>query len=629
MHTKDNTAERPRTAAEVRWVAPIHGLRLRDSDLMGAKCAGLGELAHLGVEVPAGFAVPCEALDAVAAAARAMGQPPAGTSLPAPLVDAITAAYEALCDTEASPDMAVAVRLSLPSGTPEPAGAHTALNLRGPDAVIEAVRDAWASLFTPEGFVAAGLRGEPLGKVRAAVLVQRMVPSESAGTVRTAMPGSDRILVESAWGLGDALSLGRVRPDRFTLERKSVAILSSEIVQKGTQSLPEPACDTGGPRTRTHAIDAERAVAPSLTPEEVCRLAETALRAESHFGEPVELAFAVEWRHGGRRIRIVGAKGLATVHLPPPAEKAHAPRPAASPVALPATATRILVTLKDATQAEAAAKVTFAEGVGLLPGEALLVSVGPIAADTVDAWAKALGDVATAFAPRPVVYRFQDLGVPAQGGRGLAGILRDAATFRLECRALRLARAGNAELHVMLPFARTVRELRAAKRILEEEGLARGRGLRLWAMCEAPSMVLTIDRFIEEGIDGVEFGDGLAALVLGADLGGASGECRDPLNAAVLRAVAHVVHACTEAGVATSACGDMTATPEVVAALVREGVGQISVSPDRVAATKEMAAEAERRLLLDGARRLHQGRPAVAHAPLAAPLQPAPWWKGA
>ena len=247
----------------------------------------------------------------------------------------------------------------------------------------------------------------------------------------------------------------------------------------------------------------------------------------------------------------------------------------------------------------------------------------------VDAFAEGIRKVAQPFSPRPVVYRFLDFKPdeylhlpggekyekeaghvgpnPLIGYRGCFRYVKEPDIFRLECQAIRKVREefGLRNVHVMLPFVRTVREFRNAKRIMEEEGLRRGPDFRLWIMCEVPSTVLMIDRFIAEGLDGISFGtNDLTMLILGIDRDDASiQEIYDERNPAVLRAMSHVIRTCREAGVTTSVCGQAPSNhPEVVEFLVREGATSMSVNPDKVLETKQLVAAIERKILLDGLR---------------------------
>src|SRR2546422_5701421 len=139
----------------------------------------------------------------------------------------------------------------------------------------------------------------------------------------------------------------------------------------------------------------------------------------------------------------------------------------------------------------------------------------------VDAFAEGVRKVATPFAPRPVVYRCLDfkpdefLGLPGGekyeheaghvgpnpllGYRGCFRYVKEPDIFRLECQAIKKVREEYklTNVHVMLPFVRTLEDFRNAKKSLEEEGLRRRPDFMLWIMCDAPMTDLLIIKFIQ------------------------------------------------------------------------------------------------------------------------------------
>jgi pyruvate,water dikinase len=312
------------------------------------------------------------------------------------------------------------------------------------------------------------------------------------------------------------------------------------------------------------------------------------------------------------------------------------------PTVIPITATKIYVNISLPELAEKVARETHADGVGLLRAEHMMLSVGKHprllieeggGEKMVDAFAEGVRKVATPFAPRPVVYRCLDfkpdefLGLPGGekyerdaghvgpnpllGFRGTFRYVKEPDIFRLECRAIKKVREEYklTNVHVMLPFVRTLEDFRNAKKILEEEGLKRCPDFKLWIMVEVPATVLLIDKFVDEGIDGISFGtNDLTMLILGIDRDDASiQEIYDERNLAVLRAMSHVIRVCSEKGVTTSICGQAPSNyPEVVEFLVREGAVSMSVNPDKVIETKFLVAAIEQKLILEGMRKMRQ-----------------------
>jgi pyruvate,water dikinase len=304
----------------------------------------------------------------------------------------------------------------------------------------------------------------------------------------------------------------------------------------------------------------------------------------------------------------------------------------------PITATKIYVNLSIPEISDKIARDTNADGVGLLRAEHMMLSVGKHprliieeggAEKMVESFADGIRQVAEAFHPRPVIYRFLDfkpdefLGLPGGekyereaghvgpnpmlGYRGCFRYVKEPDIFRLECHAIRKVRDefGLKNVWVMVPFVRTINEFRTAREIMKEEGLVRNPDFKLWIMVEVPSTVLLIDQFIEEGLDGISFGtNDLCMLVLGIDRNDSIvQEIYDERNPAVLRAMSHVIRKCREKGVTTSVCGQAPSNyPEVVEFLVREGTTSMSVNPDKVIETRHLVASIEQRIILDGFR---------------------------
>src|SRR5215472_1397178 len=312
------------------------------------------------------------------------------------------------------------------------------------------------------------------------------------------------------------------------------------------------------------------------------------------------------------------------------------------PTVIPITSTKIYVNISLPELADKVARETHADGVGLLRAEHMMLSVGKHprmlieeggGQKMVDAFAEGVRKVATPFAPKPVIYRCLDfkpdefLGLPGGekyereaghvgpnpllGFRGTFRYVKEPDVFRLECLAIRKVRDEFklTNVHVMLPFVRTLEDFRNAKKILEEEGLKRSPDFKLWIMCEVPATVLLIDKFVDEGIDGISFGtNDLTMLILGIDRDDASiQEIYDERNLAVLRAMSHVIRVCRDAGVTTSICGQAPSNhPEVVEFLVREGAVSMSVNPDKVIETKQLVAAIEQKLILEGMRNMRE-----------------------
>lgn len=339
----------------------------------------------------------------------------------------------------------------------------------------------------------------------------------------------------------------------------------------------------------------------------------------------------------GEMITVDGRRGLVFKGIAVEQEAVKAPVAPLDLSGQAITATKVYVNLSIPEIAKKVAQETNADGVGLLRAEHLMLGIGKHPRllleeggnqVMIDTFSRGIGQVAEAFFPRPVVYRFLDFKPdeflelpggekyerdhvgpnPMIGYRGQYRYMKEDDIYRLELRSIRQAREtmGFTNIWVMLPFVRTLRVFRETVKIMRQEGLDHRANpdFQLWIMVEVPSACFMIDEFCREGIDGVSFGtNDLTMLILGVDRNDASvQELYDERNLGVLRAIAYTIAVCKKHGVSTSICGQAPSVyPDYLEFMIRCGCTSISVNPDAVVPSRRNIAMIEQKIQMEKA----------------------------
>lgn len=229
-----------------------------------------------------------------------------------------------------------------------------------------------------------------------------------------------------------------------------------------------------------------------------------------------------------------------------------------------------------------------------------------------------LAKIAASCYPRQVIVRFSDfksneyanlLGGkyfepdeknPMIGWRGASRYYSDIYknAFGLECKAIKNVREklGLDNITAMIPFCRTIDELKKVYAVMEENGLKRKeKGLQVYLMAELPSNFILAEDFAEH-VDGFSIGSNdLTQLVLGLDRDSAQvAHLYDERNAAVKKMISMLVDAVEGKKVKVGICGQGPSDfPDFAQFLAEAGIDTISVTPDSFAKTVNAVADVE------------------------------------
>lgn len=323
-------------STNIQWYSK---LGMADLDQVGGKNASLGELisqlTDLGVRVPDGFATTADAyrrfLAETGLAERideqlrgldtddtvALAQ--VGTSIrelviaqpfPADLEADIRAAYDELA-AGSGEEASFAVRSSATAeDLPDASFAgqqETFLNVRGIDAVLQAIREVFASLYNDRAIAYRVHHGFEHADVALSAGVQKMVRSDigSSGvmfTVDTESGFPDVVFITSAYGLGEGVVQGAVNPDEFYVHKPTLRAGRPAILTRGVGSKAmkmEYTSDAAVGRTTAFVdVDPDQRRRLSLTDEQVEQLARQALTIEEHYGRPMDIEWGLDGADG-------------------------------------------------------------------------------------------------------------------------------------------------------------------------------------------------------------------------------------------------------------------------------------------------------------------------------------------
>ena len=300
----------------------------------GGKGASLVRLVAAGLPVPGGFIVSTAAyrqyvraneLDAIIASAiaevttaeperlvtasQAIDAAFSRAQVPAEVERAVLAAYAGLPGDAP----AVAVRSSATAeDLPDLSFAgqqETFLNMRGGEAVLDAVKRCWASLWTPRAISYRAQHDVETDGVGMAVVVQLLVPAESAGVLFTAHPITgrrDHVVINASWGLGEAVVSGQVTPDTLILDKGERSVVSREINDKTVMTVRS---DDG---SEEQPVPSELRGRSALDDAAALELLALADRIEALYGQPMD----IEWARAEEGFAILQARPITALPAP-------------------------------------------------------------------------------------------------------------------------------------------------------------------------------------------------------------------------------------------------------------------------------------------------------------------------
>ncbi|WP_160715593.1 phosphoenolpyruvate synthase [Chitinophaga solisilvae] len=321
-------------------VLPLEEVGMEAIALVGGKSASLGEmirgLKSTGVKIPAGFAITTKAyyefiqrsgleqfikeqigqidynnITSLRKAGKKIRQAISSTRFPHDLSEEIIAAYHALSASYGHTQTDVAVRSSATAeDLPDASFAgqqETFLNVRGPVALIDAVRNCFASLFTDRAISYRENFGFDHFSIGLSVCVQKMVRSDLgasgvAFSLDTESGFPDVVLINGAWGLGEMVVQGAISPDEFIVYKPLLGTGYMPVLEKklGNKDQKMVYGEHSDERTRIIPVEKQQQQKFCLTDDQIMLLAEWVKRIETYYSGkkgrwcPMDIEWAVD-----------------------------------------------------------------------------------------------------------------------------------------------------------------------------------------------------------------------------------------------------------------------------------------------------------------------------------------------
>lgn len=302
---------------EGKYIFWFEELTKEHASLVGKKCANLGEMTKLELDVPPGFALTLalyekflqdsgvgerlsryigsledlktagvERLRQISSEIRGMIE---NEAMPQSVADLIYRHYDELCEKVGIPDLAVSVRSA--GVESRPGMFETYLNIEGKEAVLTNVKKVWASAFTPRAIAFRISKGLPVDCDILGVAIVKMVKASAAGIGFTIDPvtGDDsRVIIEANWGLGEGVVSGVENVDKWTVDKETLDIADRSVGRKvKCVVFMEKGADWA-------QVPIDKQDKPCLTDEQIKAVAQVAMHLEQRLGQPQDMEWAVD-----------------------------------------------------------------------------------------------------------------------------------------------------------------------------------------------------------------------------------------------------------------------------------------------------------------------------------------------
>ncbi len=303
-----------------KWIYWLKELGQENNNIVGKKCANLGEMIKGGFNVPPGYALSVEAYRRFMEETEASGRllkylesfkaDPNNVSdtlkydkasqdirkmvesikMPADMEKTVKEYYRELCRVAGRENIYVATRSAGPVS--HPGQYETYLNVSGTEDVVKNVIRVWSSTFNTRSIIARAKLGLPLHYDPIGVAVLTMVDAKAAGVMFTVNPvngDESKVVIEGSFGLGEAVVSGNVTPDRYLVDKVTLEIEERVISDKGSEYAYNPKTK----EMEYKELPPDRRKLPCLEDREILELTKISKKVEAHFGCLQDIEYSI------------------------------------------------------------------------------------------------------------------------------------------------------------------------------------------------------------------------------------------------------------------------------------------------------------------------------------------------
>ena len=303
-----------------KWIYWLKEVGAEHNNIVGKKCANLGELTKAGFRVPPGYALGVAAYNRFMKetevtdrllkflssfyadpdnmtdtlkfeeASKEMRAIAESIKMPPDMEETVKNYYAELCKEACRVDLYVATRSAGPVS--HPGQYETYLNVCGAEDVVNNVVRVWSSTLNTRSVIARARLGLPLHYDPIGVAVLTMVDARAAGVMFTVNPvngDESKVAIEAGFGFGEAVVSGNVTPDRYLVDKVTLEIEERVVSDKGCEFVLNPSTR----EMEYKGLPPDQRKLPCLEDREVMELTRIAKQVEVHFGSPQDIEFAI------------------------------------------------------------------------------------------------------------------------------------------------------------------------------------------------------------------------------------------------------------------------------------------------------------------------------------------------